>query len=503
MDMIGGLMKTTSRFALAAAAGLVLGGIAAPAQAADLGGNCCADLEERIAELEATTVRKGNRKLSLTLSGHVNRAIMWYDDGSMSGVRFDDNVMSHSRFRFQGSASIGHGWSAGYYQEFEFSTASNFAVSQLDDRGFNSAGGNLQGSSPFNFAIRQSHWWLKNDRLGTVSVGRVNTATKDFPGIELGNIALVANSDFSLSQFNFFLRPQGTNGREGLSAIRLGSHRLAHADNLRTDGVRYDTPTWMGFTLTAAVGDDYIWDIALRYSQTFRDVQVAFGIGYYSDMDENLCAANQLVTAVGVAAALPGFAANQLGCTTPGTSASTFTGKPGRREQNTFKLNASTIHKPTGIFVSGGFQNTSFDGEGSIDNVVGTLNQRPDTSSWWIGAGLRRNWFAIGDTSIFAEYGRTRDGVTGLAQNYLTASGAGVNFLGGVTDSELTKWGFGVLQNIDAAAMTFYAHFMRYTPEVEGCRVLNPATCGTAANPVYVLELEDIQSVQVGAIIRF
>ena len=36
--------------------------------AADLGGNCCADLEERIAELEATTARKGNRKVSLTVS---------------------------------------------------------------------------------------------------------------------------------------------------------------------------------------------------------------------------------------------------------------------------------------------------------------------------------------------------------------------------------------------------------------------------------------------------
>ena len=40
-----------------------------PAKAADLGGDCCADLEERVAELEATTVRKGNKKVSVTLSG--------------------------------------------------------------------------------------------------------------------------------------------------------------------------------------------------------------------------------------------------------------------------------------------------------------------------------------------------------------------------------------------------------------------------------------------------
>jgi hypothetical protein len=40
-----------------------------PASAADLGGDCCADLEERVAELEATRVRKGNKKVKLELYG--------------------------------------------------------------------------------------------------------------------------------------------------------------------------------------------------------------------------------------------------------------------------------------------------------------------------------------------------------------------------------------------------------------------------------------------------
>ena len=65
------------KFSLSAlvAAGLLVGGLSVgSASAADLGGNCCADLEERIAELEATTARKGNRKVSLTVSGWVGRA---------------------------------------------------------------------------------------------------------------------------------------------------------------------------------------------------------------------------------------------------------------------------------------------------------------------------------------------------------------------------------------------------------------------------------------------
>ncbi|RTL61093.1 MAG: porin, partial [Hyphomicrobiales bacterium] len=52
--MNGAMMSATSRLAMASAVGILLS--LGSAKAADLGGNCCADLEERVAELEATTV---------------------------------------------------------------------------------------------------------------------------------------------------------------------------------------------------------------------------------------------------------------------------------------------------------------------------------------------------------------------------------------------------------------------------------------------------------------
>src|SRR2546427_13168083 len=114
--MIGGLVSNVSRLALIAAAGLFVGGVAMPsAKAADLGGDCCADLEERVAELEATTARKGDRKMSLTITGQVNRMIMLWDDGSSRGAYYGiDNVNSSSRFSFLGSAKISPNLSAGF-----------------------------------------------------------------------------------------------------------------------------------------------------------------------------------------------------------------------------------------------------------------------------------------------------------------------------------------------------------------------------------------------------
>src|SRR5690349_21266591 len=122
MDMFGGLTKTSSRIAIAAALGMTLGGFVMsshPAKAADLGGDCCADLEERVAELEATTVRKGNKKVSVQIYGKVNYATMWWDDGSESNTYVVNNYNESTRTGIKGSAKISDDWSAGYRLEWE------------------------------------------------------------------------------------------------------------------------------------------------------------------------------------------------------------------------------------------------------------------------------------------------------------------------------------------------------------------------------------------------
>src|ERR1700686_4746461 len=103
--MNGGISARTNWGLVIAAMGFVFA-MSAPAASADLGGDCCADLEERVAELEATTARKGNRKVSLTISGWVNEAIFAWDDGTQRKVYQGTNSLEQSRFRFTGEAKI-------------------------------------------------------------------------------------------------------------------------------------------------------------------------------------------------------------------------------------------------------------------------------------------------------------------------------------------------------------------------------------------------------------
>src|SRR5690606_25367467 len=152
-------MKKYSSCALVAA-GLLAGGLTATsASAADLGGNCCADLEERIAELEATTARKGNRKVSLTISGWVAEQVTWWDDGHESntyvtglGTTLGTNV------KFTGQAQIVPGWTAGYVLHLEADGSDSLTTDQDNPTG----PGLFAGTGNYVQTL-QSFWFVKSD----------------------------------------------------------------------------------------------------------------------------------------------------------------------------------------------------------------------------------------------------------------------------------------------------------------------------------------------------
>jgi hypothetical protein len=487
--MIGGLLKSTSRLALVAAAGLFVGGVAMPsAKAADLGGDCCADLEERVAELEATTARKGNRKMSLTVTGQVHRAVIWYDDGHSSTTYYGvDSTNASSRFIFTGSARVTPSVTMGFEIMIEIEAGGTSSkLNQFDEDG--KVGGGIGGTASFNqhnvdayFGdARRAAWWIEHKDLGRMTVGRWDAAGV-LSTIDLtGHLFLGASSSFILLNGGFFIRGPGG---EYYSTAWNSIGDPASASSGRTELVRYDSPVWHGFILASFVAEagDY-WGSHIRYAGEHGGIRIAGSIGYERVTD--------IATPTAISPADPAFTGARPDITVWGGA-------------------LSFMHVPTGLFIQGHYNTVDYGdiapgapsgywGQGA--QSAGSLGNKRDTSHWFIQGGITKNWFGYGNTTVYGEYGQANDwGANTLGRNFAVAGFTAVN---GVTDTELNVWGFGIAQNIDAAATALYLGYRHMEADI-GCNTVGcVANAGTGAT-VGKLATEDIDVIVMGARVLF
>jgi hypothetical protein len=425
-------MRKYSLSALAAA-GLFAGGFGvSSATAADLGGNCCADLEERVAELEATTARKGNRKVSLTVSGWVGEQVMWWDDGRESNTYVTGlGTTLASHFKITGEAQISPGWSAGYVIQVEVETADPLAnLNQNKDDG-------AFASTSITTNTLQSYWFIKSEQLGKLSVGQLSPASDNTAILVDGSGSLVPANWVVFDNNAFFLR-QGA----ALSTATWGD--LAHcpgggnasgdcgANGGPGNFVRYDSPTFAGFSVSADWGEDDMWDVAARYAGEWGGFKVAVAASYFQTTD--------------------GFKANIA--------------------PSYWQVGGYIQHIATGLFAYGAY--------GKADNDQASLD---DGDAWYVKGGIRQRWTSLGHTVLYGEYGERNDMFNAAA-------------LPGVDGSQLKQWGVGLVQEIDAAAMSLWISYRHFEGEVD-C-FIESSICGHA-----VEKFEDFDLVKAGALISF
>jgi hypothetical protein len=168
------------------------------AQGADLGGDCCADLEERIAELVATTAREGDRKVTLTITGYVTKQIVFWDDGVERNARISDiGPTQATNFRLTGEAAIAPGWKAGYLMRIQDLTDNSMGLSQ-SVRSVN------QGLN-----VQMSYWYVASKEFGKLSVGKNALASKSAAMFtDLSGTQVIANYVL-FDGGSFFLRNGG------------------------------------------------------------------------------------------------------------------------------------------------------------------------------------------------------------------------------------------------------------------------------------------------------
>ena len=410
---------------LALAAGLA-GAAPAGALAADLGADCCADLEERVAELEALTARKGNRKVSLTISGLVTWPIMVWDDGKKRDAYVVSNEVKRPRLRFLGEAKFDADWTAGYTLEIG-PNPSPFAP--MDQFNYDPSSGLME--------IRHTNWFVKNPNFGQVTVGHTSQATDSATEVTLANTTSIMSPGLPIllgyiTRGWFMRRDDGT-----LSGLRFGDFLFKGRNDVLGEGhrwniVRYDTPAIGGFTLSGSWGEDDAKDAAIRYSGAAAGFKfaAAAGIGKWTD------------------------GAGQRGC------AKSATGP----DQKCWEVggSASIMHESTGLFLNAAA------GYGQDDVVSALYGGVPgvddDETFHYVVAGIEQQWFSLGKTTLFGQY-------------WHKDVGAGINFRGGQLDAaplganarlsgaDISIYGVSINQTL-AEGIDFYASINRTDTEV-------------------------------------
>ena len=465
--MIGGLRGAASRLALAVIVSAV-GAVAfaqKPAKAADLGGDCCSDLEERIAELEATTVRKGNKKVSVTLYGKVNRAMLFWDDGHEQNAYSVDNSYESTRFGVKGSAKIGGNWSGGYRIETEIRSAASEAVNQIDDDDGTRSGGVLGNESRL-LLLRHSFVYLDNKKWGQVRLGLTYTPkddiTKDTDVTELED---TMTSDNHMNR-GFFLRkgfnrevgsgagtvPAGIPGQLKWQAISQCYGSTSAFDcSTRRNGVAYWSPSFLGskdgkgFTFSWGWFEGDIWGGALRYHDEWGpNWEFGGGVAYEKYRDENIQNSG---------GGLAGF----------------------KRDIDEWAGMASLKHKPTGLFAFGAFSFSDNNDSNRQNAGVFTGTSSPDMSAWDARVGIQRDvpWFGLdklGETSIFGGYLEINDGIGG-ACGATRRCGAGtfpdLAIPTEITGSKVTRWYLGYDQSMVSGYIHLYGVYQHLTADVD------------------------------------
>ena len=163
------------------------------------------------------------------------------------------------------------------------------------------------------------------------------------------------------------------------------------------------------------------------------------------------------------------------------------------RDRREYKGSASILHIPTGLFATAAYVHRTYHGleaygttgtPGAVygENTTGLVTtpgtNRPPLDYLYTAFGLRRQYWEIGDTSVYGEYAQVDDAITGLREADLAE----------VTDSSLMMLGAAVNQKIDNAGMDVYAGFRIFKFDTEGVQYRS-STGVTGPSPVPLTDL--------------
>jgi len=288
----------------------------------------------------------GGERVKLGISGWVNRAVNIVDDGKDTDAYFVDNDNAESRVRFDGTAKATDDLTVGSTIELTIGPNKASDVNQ-DDQEVDNV-----------FEQRITEATLDSKRFGKLSLGKGFSAAYGSASRDLSRTEVISYVTVADTAGGMLFRQKDD---DTLTNLPINVAFQSFDGLSRVNRVRYDTPTYHGFHLSAAAVSDQRFDAALWWG----------GQGY----------GFKAIGAVGLA-------------------------DPNQDDTDLqYDGSFSLLHEDTGLnlTLSAGLQER--DNQGDAGNLYGKL-------------GWLTKFFSFGETAFGVDYTRTRNQPTGDDDGY-------------------------------------------------------------------------------------
>lgn len=421
-----------------------------------------------------------NDNVKVTLSGWINRAAAYYDNGFNSELKHVDVNAQSSRTTLNGEGKFNDYYKAGFTLQLEYISDSSKSV----DIG-NGDGSSRFGSQAFSINKRIIEAYM-DTWLGRLVLGQGELATNKLVDLDLSGTNMIAEGieleslaggiRFATSRGGYTTLPGGATSR----FLRVQDVYNEILGAKRFNRIRYDTPKWYGFVLSATHGVRDRTDFALKYAGEFNKTKLVAGIGWFHDP-------------------FPGintFASPQDGATT--ISPTTYL-----KSVDQFGGSFSTLF-PIGISVGAGY---AFQKYKEAIGYEGRQNGR----TWGVKLGYQHTYFNVGQTAFAVTYGES---YRVMANAPAVGATTAVQRYGGDNSAKAKIWGAYLVQNIDKWGAEVYLAWQTHKLSIRSG--MTAAVSGANANNYNVtintlpsaaatsnMAFKSINTIAVGTRIKF
>jgi len=221
--------------------------------------------------------------IDFKVSGQVNRAVLWGDNGNDNDVKFVDNENSSTRFRFTGSNEFDENWKVGFIWENQMESNSSidndldtgpaFPGDPFDAEGVMDIGSNGDAGD-ITFTERHMDIYIEHKSFGKLSLGQGDTASNGTSEVDLSGTTVIMYSSISDVAGGFTFRDGDDNVilDAGNNFTFIGNVFSNFDGFSRRDRIRYDTPKFGPVYFSGSYMNGQSWDVAGRFAYEWDGV---------------------------------------------------------------------------------------------------------------------------------------------------------------------------------------------------------------------------------------